>query len=226
MRKRKSNKYYRVGRIFLAIWIVFTVLIKVVDVQPIGPEGSKVGFAKLNGAFFEMTGFNETLYNLTETVGILTFAVIAFFASIGAYQLFARRSLFKVDKRIMALGFFYISVGIFYLLFRVVVINYRPVMLDGGLEASYPSSHTMMAISVFLSAIIMIHEMVPKERLKHILIAACIVVLFVLAGGRALCGIHWITDIVAGTLLSLGLLFIFKGVIERQKEATRGLKLY
>ena len=226
MRKRKSTKNYRRGMIFLAIWLVFTVLVKIIDVKPIGPEGSKIGFAKLNGAFFEMTGFREGLYNMTEIVGYLTFSVIALFAFMGLYQWITRRSLMKVDKRIMALGFFYIIVGILYIMFTVVTVNYRPVIIDGGLEPSYPSSHTMMAISVFISAIIMINEMVSGSGKKLILDILCIVVLLVLAVGRTLCGVHWITDIIAGALLSTGLLFLFKGVIERQKESSRGLKLY
>lgn len=224
--RNKSGRLYRRGAIFGIIFIIFTILVKFVDVQPIGPEGSKVGFATINGAFFEKTGFHEGLYNMTEIVGYLTFIVIALFASIGAYQLFTTRRLFLVDKRIRALGVFYVVVGIFYLLFRVVTINFRPVMIEGGLEASYPSSHTMMAFSVFLSAIVMINEMVEKKGLKIGLDIGAIIVLLELTIGRMFSGTHWLTDIVAGIILSLSLFFLFLGVIERQKETSGGLKLY
>ena len=127
-------------------FIVFTVLVSTVDVRFIGPANSKVGLASVNEAFFKTFKGNDTLYLLTEILGYLTFLIIGAFAVLGVYQLIKGKSLKKVDVKIIALGVFYVVVLIFYVLFEVLVINYRPVLVEGELEASYPSSHTVLSI--------------------------------------------------------------------------------
>ncbi len=197
------------------LFIVFTVLVMVVDVRPIGPEGSKVGLASLNEWGSLKFGASETLYDITEILGYITFVIIGGFAVLGAYQLIKGKSIKKVDVNILALGVFYVVVLICYAIFEVVVINYRPVLIDGELEASYPSSHTMLSICVVVSAMIVLDKMLcNKESLKLIVSTAGYLLITLTVAGRLLSGVHWLTDIVGGVLLSASLVMLFYTAID------------
>jgi hypothetical protein len=61
------------------------------------------------------------------------------FAVLGLCQLVKRKSIRKVDFRILLLGAFYMIVIALYLFSEFVVIHYRPVMLSQSLETAYPT---------------------------------------------------------------------------------------
>ena len=213
----KRNLIVTAG-LFLS-FIIFTVLVAVVDVRVVGPNGAKVGFAILNEKLWVALGESEVLYKTTEVLGYLTFAIIGAFAVLGAYQLIKGKSIKKVDCKIIALGVFYVIVLIFYVLFEVVVINYRPVLIDGELEASYPSSHTMLSICVIFSAIIVLNEMLKgKDKLNLAVSATGYLLITLTVVGRLLSGVHWFTDIVGGVLLSSSLVMLFYTAINYIKE--------
>ena len=65
------------------------------------------------------------------------------YAMAGLFQLVTRRGIWKVDVPILVLGVFYGILAACYVFFEVIVINYRLVILTQGLEAFYPSSHTV-----------------------------------------------------------------------------------
>ncbi len=134
---------------FIALFILWTAAIKCFDVQSIGPGGSAVGFAALNGFVHKLFGVHMLLYVVTDWLGIVPLCFVLGFAVLGLIQLIKRKNLFKVDSDILALGGFYVAVLAVYFLFETVVINYRPVLIDGYLEASYPSSTTMLACALF-----------------------------------------------------------------------------
>ena len=160
-----KKKLY-IAILFLIVFIVWTILIKVVDVRAIGPNDSCVGFAVFNGWFHNLTGSNMTLYNITDWLDFVPLFVCMIFAVIGFVQLIKRRSLFKVDKDIIILGVFYIVVISFYFLFEMITINYRPILIDGYLEASYPSSTTLLVSTVMSTAIIESNQRVRDRKVK------------------------------------------------------------
>ena len=149
---RNKRSFIFSGILFL-LFIIFTVVVKIVDVHSIGPEGSLVGLATINNSFKDVLPLNETIYKVSEVFGYISLLIVAMYGIIGIKQLIERKSLFKVDRNILLLGMFYILVAIVYVIFEFVVINYRPVLLD-GLEASYPSSHTVLSICVCISSVI------------------------------------------------------------------------
>ena len=214
MKSQTKSNIIITACLFLA-FIVFTIILKRVDVQAIGPLGSQVGLASINKAVFKVFGVNQILYDITEILGYVTFLIIAFFAGLGAYQLIKGKSVKKVDYKILALGGFYVIILIFYVLFEVIIVNYRPVLIEGELEASYPSSHTMLSICVISSAMIVLTEMLNGK--KGITITVVIVgyaLILTVVIGRLLSGVHWFSDVFGVILLSFALVMLFYTAIE------------
>ena len=207
--EKKNKKRLVLGASFVVAFVLWTILACFVDVRAIGPEGSSVGFATLNGFVHELTGVNWLLYTVTDWLGIVPIAVALVFAILGLVQLIKRKSLWKVDHSILALGVFYIVVMAAYIFFEVVVINYRPTLIDGYLEASYPSSTTMLVMCVMPTA-----AMHLNVRIKNTVLRRCAVITIVaftafMVIGRLVSGVHWITDIIGGALLSAGLVTMY-----------------
>lgn len=212
---KKLNKSLIVGISLFVAFVVFTVLVKFVDVAAVGPLGSKIGFSRINKSIFEGIGTSDLCYNISEIFGTLALILAGVFVIVGLIQLIKRKSLKMVDNHILALGVFYVVVALSYILFELVVINKRPVLIEGALEASYPSSHTMLSICILGSAIIEIHKLfAEKKKLVIALDIASVVVMLIIVVGRLLSGMHWFTDIIGGILISLALVFIFQGVLK------------
>ena len=207
--EKKNRKLFCVGVGLLAVFVLWTVLVHFVDVRAIGPEGSSVGFATLNGFVHELTGVNWLLYTVTDWLGLVPIAVAFGFAILGLVQLIKRKSLWKVDHSILALGVFYIVVMAAYIFFEVVVINYRPTLIDGYLEASYPSSTTMLVMCVMPTAAMQLNARIKNTVLRRFAVIAIVVFTAFMVIGRLLSGVHWITDIIGGALLSAGLVTMY-----------------
>lgn len=209
MKQNMKKRWLMTGILFF-LFAAFTVLVSVADVQPIGPEQSEVGLATLNGFVFEHIGVNMTWYHITEWLGMAVLLGPAGFAALGLCQLIQRKSLWKVDTHLLLLGVFYALVAVCYVLFEKVIINYRPVVFDEGLEASYPSSHTMLAVCVLATAMITLRKLpvLPQKYLKATN-PICVALLLVTVVGRLLSGVHWFTDIVGGVLLSAALVMLY-----------------
>ena len=206
--------------LFGILFIGEIVLLKKYDVAAIGPAGTEVGFAHINKAFHDMTGVNMIWYDITDYMGYAAIALCMVFALTGLMQLIRRRSLFKVDREILALGgLFAVDIG-FYLLFEKLIINYRPVIMPGETEpeASFPSSHTMLIITVMIATCIIIGKYVRIGAVRGIIRVLCVGAAVLTVGGRLYSGVHWLTDIAGGILLSAALLFLFAALASNQKN--------
>ena len=202
--EKKNKKRLVLGAGLVVVFVLWTVLVCFVDVRTIGPEGSSVGFATLNGFVHELTGVNWLLYTVTDWLGLVPIAVALGFAILGLVQLIKRKSLWKVDHSILALGVFYIVVMAAYLVFEIVVINYRPTLIEGYLEASYPSSTTMLVMCVMPTAAMQLNARIKNTVFRRCVIITIIVFIAFMVIGRFLSGVHWITDIIGGALFSAG----------------------
>ena len=212
MKKGKSN--FLVSTILILSAIVFTILVKVVDVQLVGANETSIGFAKVNMLVFKSIGVNMAWYHITDWLGLVPIFIAIVYAIIGGIQLVKRKSLFKVDKEIIILGIFYIVVIAIYVLFEKVIINYRPILMNGYLEASYPSSHTLMTICLCGSSIIINKKLFKNRFSKFINIVSAIIILVTIIG-RLISGVHWFTDIVGGIMISISLLTTLHSIIEK-----------
>ncbi len=189
----------------LAAFAVWTVLVRLVDVQAIGPEASEVGFATLNGWFHRMTGVHMSLYTITDWLGLVTLAAVAGFGILGLVQWIRRKSLRRVDRSILVLGGFYLIVLAVFLLFEALAINYRPVLIEGVLEASYPSSTTMLAMYVLPTAAMQLHTRIRIRALRRAVVVALAALMLFMVVCRVISGVHWLTDIIGGGLFSAGM---------------------
>lgn len=213
-RKVKRTKLIS-GTVLMALFLLLIAALKTIDVQPIGPQGSEVGFASLNGAFHRLTGVNMTWYDITGALGMVSIAVACGFSLFGLWQLIKRRSLSRVDRDIYALAGLYIAMGIVYVLFEKAVVNYRPIDMGAGLEPSFPSSHTMFTCCIMSSAIWQFRRRIKPGVLRGIAVLLCAVLMVVTVAGRVVSGIHWITDIVGGILISASLMAFYRAAAIR-----------
>ena len=214
----KKNQNLLAGILLLVGFAVWTFLIQTVDVQPIGPNGSSVGFAALNGWFHQLTGVHWTLYTLTDWLGLVPIFVCLIFAGVGFVQLVQRKSLFKVDLDIILLGVYYVLVIFGYLLFEMVPINYRPVLIEGFLEASYPSSTTLLVLSVMPTLYFQAQRRLTQNALRRAICIFSVLFSAFMVIGRLISGVHWLTDIVGAVLLSSGIFLIYKASVNFLSE--------
>ena len=198
----------------LAAFILWTAVIRRIDVQAIGPRESTVGFATLNRFIHNLTGVHMPLYTVTDWLGLVPLGFALGFAVLGLVQWIKRKNLLKVDHSILILGGFYIVVAAAYMFFELYVVNYRPVLIEGFLEASYPSSTTMLVLTVMPTAVMQLNPRIKNPALRRGVVLAIIVFIAFMVIGRLVSGVHWFTDVVGGAFLSAGLVMMYCFLIE------------
>lgn len=208
--KKENKKNLWIAICLLASFILWTVLLAFVDVRAIGPRESSVGFGAMNQFVHKLTGVHMTLYHITDWLGLVPVALILGFALLGLVQWIKRKRLGRVDYSIFVLGGFYVVVMVAYLLFETVVINYRPVLINGYLEVSYPSSTTMLVMCVMPTAMMQLRSRIRNKTLKWGVLLTIAAFTAFMVIGRLLSGVHWFSDIVGGALLSSGLVMLYR----------------
>ncbi len=216
MDKKKRNLW--ISTILIILAVIFTILAKVVDVNTVEKTGSEIGFSTINQAFFNTIGVNDIWYDITKILGVVAILIAVGYGVVGLIQFIKRKSILKVDKEILLLGSFYVVVMALYAFFEKCIINYRPILTDGALEASYPSSHTLMTVCVCISAIMVNKRLFSKYNITKYMNIACIVMTIVMVVGRLLSGVHWFTDIIGGILISAALLMTFYTLLDYIKK--------
>ena len=217
--RKNGKKVLFLGMGFVVAFVIWTVLILSVDVQGIGQNRTNVGFATFNQWFHRLTGVHMDLYVITDWLSLIPVFTCVLFGGMGVVQLVKRRSLFKVDYDIILLGFYYVAVISGYLVFEIFSLNYRPILIEGVMEASYPSSTTLIVLCVMPTLIEQGNRRLQNVCLKKITAALVICFSIFMVVGRLVSGVHWFTDIVGGILLSAGLFCIYKaGVLWWQNK--------
>ena len=209
---KRIRKSFVASMCLLTAFVLWTVAICFVDVRAIGPQSSSVGFAGINGFVHNLTGVHWGLYNITDWLGLVPIFVCMGFGILGLVQWIKRKSIRKVDYDIFVLGGFYIVTIAAYLFFESVVINYRPELINGYLEASYPSSTTLLVMCVMPTAVMQFNSRIKNKVLRNIVVVTIIAFIAFMVIGRLVSGVHWFTDIVGGALLSAGLVTMYYSV--------------
>ena len=211
--KQSGKKRLGLGIVCVVAFIVWTYLVQTIDVKPIGQNGTNVGFASINRLFHEVTGVHMAIYNMTDWLSLVPFFTCILFGGLGFVQLVKRKSIFKVDYDILLLGGYYSIVIAGYLVFEMIPINYRPILIEGIMEVSYPSSTTLLVLSVMPTLVFQANRRLKNVVMKKIIQIVTILFSVFMVVGRMICGVHWLTDIVGGVLLSTGLFCIYKVVV-------------
>jgi undecaprenyl-diphosphatase len=211
--KQNGKKELILGTMLVGAFVVWTALILLVDVKPFGQNGTNIGFATFNLWFHKLTGVHMRIYTITDWLGLVPVFVCMVFGVIGFVQLIKRRSLFKVDLDIIILGIYYIVVILGYLVFEMIPINYRPILIEGVMEASYPSSTTLLVLSVMPTLIFQVNRRMKNSVLKIGIFFFSMLFSVGMVVGRLIAGVHWFTDIVGGILLSAGLFYVYKSLV-------------
>ena len=208
------KKQYGIAAVSGVLFLLLILLVKTVDTAAVGPNGTVIGLSHINVAVHEFCGVNIFWYKLTQVMGIIAILVAAGFALLGVKDLITYRSIRKVDPEILKLGGLYAVVILLYAFFEKVIINYRPIIMPDSteVEASFPSTHTMLIIVIMGSALLALKHFVKDKTIRRSCKVACVLIIVVTVLGRLICGVHWFTDILGGILISTTLLAIYAGI--------------
>ena len=223
----KSKKKLFAGTALLIVFIVWTILVQFIDVQAVGVNGTKIGFASINTWFHKLTGVHLSVYTVTDWLGLVPICICVFFGIVGLRQFIKCKSIFKVDADIILLGIYYVIVIFAYLVFEMIPINYRPILIDGFMEASYPSSTTLLVLSVMPSFKFQITRRSRKAVLRNAVDVFATAFSTFMIIGRLLSGVHWCTDIIGSVLLSTGLFMLYQFSVEfaEQRKSERNAEV-
>lgn len=193
------------------LYALLIILLTHVDRAVAGPKGTVVGLSHINVLFHNLTGFISFWYTVTEVLGVVCILVAIGLAVTGLTQLFRRRDIFMMDREFLFLGTLYILTLIIYIIFERACINYRSMLLPGDKfpESSFPSTHTLLSVTVYGSAIILAGRCIDNKILAKAARIICLVLCVLTVGGRLLSGVHWFTDIVGGIFLGLTLVNLY-----------------
>lgn len=222
--KKADKKLMYTGVFLLVAFAIWTLAIKTVDVKQAGESATMVGFATLNSWFHDLTGVHMAIYDLTDLLSVIPLGVCAMFGLLGVVQLIRRRSLREVDRDLILLGVYYVVVIGAFFLFEIFPVNYRPILIEGRLEASYPSSTTLLVLSVMPTLTFQVDRRCKSEGLKWLVRILTALFSAFMVVGRLICGVHWFTDIVGGLVLSTGLFLLYKAMVQifgEEKNGTR-----
>ena len=209
----RKKKLLYTGLIFLALFAVWPVLVQTVDVRPAVQTGKTVGFGAINLRFHQLTGVHMWIYTVTDWLGLVPVVVCLLFGLLGLKQLLQRKSLLQVDPDLILLGIYYMLVIAGYLAFEIHPINYRPILIDGRVEASYPSSTTLLVLSVMPTLAFQANRRIRHTGIKKAVHIFTVLFSLMMVMGRLICGVHWLTDIIGSVLLSRGLFLIYQATV-------------
>ncbi|MBE6861738.1 MAG: phosphatase PAP2 family protein [Ruminococcus sp.] len=225
--KMNVRKLFITGIVLILAFAMWTVLIQIVDVQSVGQNGTDVGFATLNCLFHKLTGVHLSIYYITDWLGLVPIFCCIFFGGVGFAQLIKRRSILKVDSDIIILGIYYIAVIFGYLIFEMLPVNYRPILIDGRMEASYPSSTTLLVLSVMPTVSFQINRRIKNTFIRRLINASVLLFMLFMVIGRTVSGVHWLTDIVGSIIFSSGLYLIYKSAVlflDKKRSVCSGIQ--
>lgn len=224
----KARRKFLLAGVMLAVFICLTVLLYTADRQPyttlVTPyaegaeaETATIGLAGLNLKVSEWLGFRNVFYEITEILGYVEIAVAVCIFLLAVYQLVTRKSVRKMDREVIAMMVPYALIVIFYVLFERISPNFRPVLLEEGLEMSFPSTHTVLGVGIMVTAeAFFARHFRNNTFMGKWMPWICRIISVTTVFCRTMSGVHWATDILGGLILAFAIAFVYDGLIEEE----------
>ena len=202
----KKRLYLLVPITLTVLFIIFTIIVKTVDVYYIAANNSNIGLYTINSnvkAWVESLNKMSTMTKLSDGILIFSFVFPLVYLIVGIVQWIKRKSLKLVDPHLFVLAGLYVAMVAIYFIFEIAKVNFAPIF-DGKLKPSYPSTHVFFTSCFFFSGIYAaIHLInIEKKYLRAITYALVIFMLLLAGFMRLLSGNHWCTDIFASYILT------------------------
>lgn len=210
----KKTCYILATCMFLLFGILIALLLTV-DVTNSGVKGSNIGLSGINVPMRDIIGTSRLFYNISKIIGAIGVGLCAFLCAMLGFRVLRKKSLKALNKKEYALIGLYFVTAIFYVAFDKIVINYRPFIKwdESGPESSFPSTHSLMAIVIFAGLAHATSDYIKNELTLKIIQMACVIMALLVIIGRIFSGVHWITDIIGGIILGIGLVCIYLGIV-------------
>lgn len=208
----KKYLYWLIPSISLVLFIIWTILVKTVDVHYITDIGF-LGFYSVNQNINDwVKTLNNSLFDKISNILLIVSIVTVFiFAIVGLVQLIKRKSFAKVDPIIYILLGLYVLSAIFYLVFELMKINFSPLSTKEDIKTSYPSTHLFISCSYVSAAVFVLFEYFDfKKIIKYIILGLLVIFVAIVFIIRLMSGNHYFTDLIGGLLLTISLVSLFK----------------
>ena len=213
--KKRSKAAFFAG-FFLALFGALVYFVTSYDVAAIGPNGSLVGLSSVNAFVRDYIGINEVFYGLSDKLGYGALGIGGLICLVWFFRLFSKKT--RGDRVFGSYIVLMIFMALSYVLFEKVVINYRPVLINGQLEASFPSSHTLLSICTLGGAAYLFATKIKCGFLRFVTVFLSVAALIAIVALRTLSGVHWATDILGGILLAAFWLSVYVAMCKKQKR--------
>ena len=199
--------------------VLLTVSLLFVDKKAVGPNGSEVGFAGLNTAVAGNITPSKTWDKISDVLIAGIVASGAIFAVMGLVQWIGRKSFKKVDWNIKMLGVVYVVLALLYVVFeKLIVINHRPLLVNEALEVSFPSTHTLIAVTLALTVVLTLKDYIKNKKVRVALTCGLVLLAIITAASRILAGMHWTTDVLGGLLYGATLVSLYANLRKEKNE--------
>lgn len=153
---------------------------------------------------------------ITNIILITALATLGVFALLGLYQLITRKSLKKVDRKILAMVPPLALMAIIYFVFdKLWVLNVRP---DGSGEPSFPSTHVMVVATIFFITILVLPKYIKNKALLLVLDLIICVLVAITATGRVLANKHWLSDVIAAIIFATIFAIVYYFLSKKPKQ--------
>ena len=154
---------------------------------------------------------------ISDVILVASIASLAVFVFLGIYQIFTRKSLLKVDRRLLWMILPLLLMTITYVVFdKFFVLNVRP---NGSGETSFPSTHVMVVATIFMLIAINLPYYIKSKAICIVLDLAMLALLVLVCVGRVLSEMHWLSDVLGGLAFALIFAFIYYLIIRRKNHA-------
>ena len=214
---KKRNKAVFFAGFFIGLFLALTYAVKFYDVAAIGPNGSTIGLSAINALVRDFVGINQNFYAISEKLGLVAIAVAGCICLAWFLRLFSKAK--RADRTFGAYIVLMVLMAASYVLFEKVVINYRPVLINGVLEASFPSSHVLLSMCTLGGAAYVFGTKIKGGFLRFLTVFISVATLIAIVALRTMSGVHWASDILGGLLLSAAWLAVFVALCKKQKRS-------